>query len=208
MTFTEILMNEAKDSNTFIKYMIKDMQKEFDTYIREMKADIPWWYNERALLGFFISGLLRNKSNFVLQEYSCYKGKKSAKPGRADLLFQYDGNKYLTEAKICWTFINTKSDLTDAQKWANNVLIQANKYAYNENDIQKKKVFSLCFEVIYCGKASFGNYTDLIKDWIDKRALHYLDFYSLIQLKTTILQNSKFENYYYPALATYGLFNK
>ena len=104
MNFAEIVVNEARKSNEFIKFTLKDLSKEFDKYMNEMR-EVPWWYNERAMLGFYISGLLRNRNNFVLQEYCCKKGKKATKKGRADLLFKYRNDLYLTEAKLCWTSI-------------------------------------------------------------------------------------------------------
>jgi hypothetical protein len=211
MNFAEIVVNEARKSNNFIKCTMKDLSKEFDKYI-DGRKEVPWWYNERAILGFYISGLLRNKNNFILQEYSCNKGKKASKKGRADLLFKYNNVFYLTEAKLYWTSIDTDSDFKDAEKWAKQVLQQANKYAQNERGtVNKKNIFSLCFEIIYCTNKAYSNYSKLINGWSDaKEALHYLHFYSLIQLKKPTDSNINFceNNYYYPCIAVYGLFNK
>jgi hypothetical protein len=211
MNFAEIAVNEARKSNEFIKLTMKDLSKEFDKYMNVMR-EVPWWYNERAILGFYISGLLRNKKHIVLQEFCCKKGKKAIEKGRADLLFKYSKDFYLTEAKLCWTSIDTQSDFKKAEKWAKRVLQQANKYAQNESGMVKKKnIFSLCFEIIYCRNKSYSDYSQLIKGWSDaKEALRYLHFYSLIQLKESTTTNIEFRenNYCYPGIAVYGLFNK
>ena len=211
INFAEIVVNEARKSNEFIKFTLQDLSKEFDKYMNE-RREVPWWYNERAILGFYISGLLRNKNNFVLQEYSCKKGKKGTEQGRADLLFKCNNDLYLTETKLYWTSIDTNSDFKEAEKWAKQVLQQANKYSPNERGtVKKKNIFSLCFEIIYYSNKAYSDYSKLINGWSDaKEALHYLHFYSLIQLNKSKAANIDFceNNYCYPGIAIYGLFNR
>jgi hypothetical protein len=218
MNYVDVLTNEAKGSHGFIKETIQNMSREFDFYIRASQVkDVPWWYNERAVLGFFISGLLRNKNNFVLQEYSCDKGKEAKNSGRADLLFTYKGKNYLTEAKFTWTSIKTKGTLDDAKQWAREVLNQAKEYSFNDKRVPKPNIFSLCFEVIYCTNQDYDDakhYRALLKKWQEgKDALNYLDFYALIGLKRDNTKkidfgHSETDKWCYPAIAVYGLFNK
>jgi len=209
-------VEKPKKHIKLIQNSIKFLQREFDKYIKEVK-EVPWWYNERAVLGFFISGLTRNSSNLIFQEFSCVKGKSKGaknKSGRADIWFQYGNREYLAETKLCFTSINTRND-TDSEheyRWTKDALKQANQYDLKEWSLKKANVFALCFEVIYCKRDSLNNLeTTLLNEWCIKNESNKLDFYYMIYLHPNILNKKsylKHGDYYYPAVAVYGLFNK
>jgi len=215
MPITRLIeVQKPKKQIGLVQNSIRCLQREFDRYINEVK-EVPWWYNERAVLGFFISGLTRNSKNLVLQEFSCERGKsKGAKnqSGRADIWFQYDNREYLAEAKLCFTSINTRTDCDDEYRWTKNALKQANQYNVKEWSVRKANVFALCFEVIYCKEDSLKKLEDThLKEWCDKNESKPLDFYYMIYLNHDMLTKEsyfKYGDYYYPAVAVYGLFNK
>jgi hypothetical protein len=188
------------------------MSEELNRYISEIQ-EVPWFYNERSVLGFFISGLIRRGDAIVLQEFSCYKGKhKTSKKnlGRADLYFKFNDIDYLVEAKWCYTSINTRTGFDTAEEWARAALVQANSYA-KDAKVHKRNVFSLCFEAIYCAEKNYKNYSKNINKWkiTEVKELCGLDYYSLIEVPAAVPKKSyRYENDLYPALAIYGLFNR
>lgn len=212
--FLEIIpVRNSKKHADLIQNSITNLGRELDRYIEIMK-EVPWWYNEKSLLGFYMGGLIRNTDAVILQEISCSKGKKGDKKGRADLWFKYLSEEYITEAKLCYTSINTDPDFEDASKWARAVLAQANKYR-KDLEIKKDNVFSLCFEVIYCKRNNLKNILEKIKNnWINEsndKGILKLNFYYLIHLNQNTLDRLQYFEYkdeYYPAVAVYGLFNK
>ena len=216
MKFTTIsplvLSSRAKRHRPMLSPSLKWMNDEFGRYIRETD-EVPWFYNERSVLGFFISGLVRKGDAVVLQEFSCYKGKgqsKKRKLGRADLYFNLKGSDYLAEAKWGYTLVNTRSEIDGAVKWAKQGLYQANQYA-KDAKVKKANVFSMCFEVIYCSATKYDDYTEDIKAWKikDTNELCGLDYYSLIEASATVHKKFyRYKNEFYPALAVYGLFNQ
>jgi len=63
--------------------------------------DLPWWYNERALLSVF-SGAIWNTGNLAFEEFSEQKLKGKHKKfgnGRVDLWFKTSGGEFRAEAK-------------------------------------------------------------------------------------------------------------
>jgi hypothetical protein len=187
------------------------MNEELDRYIGITK-NVPWFYNERAVLGFFISGLIRCGDAVVLQEFSCYKGNKLKQSniiGRSDLYFILRDEDYLVESKWCRTSANERSDFSNAMKWATDALHQANLYR-KDAEVKENNVFSLCFEAIYCTNKSKSDYAEIIKEWRVTQAndLAGLDFYSLIEVTSEARKDwYRCDNLLFPALAVYGLFN-
>lgn len=105
-------------TKTLQKYRINGLPQGFKPFIEswfkvihdyeektrydDAHGDAIYWYNERANVGAFASGLSRLKTP-VIEEYTCMKRRGSdKKPGRADLSFYYRGDWYLTEAKLQW----------------------------------------------------------------------------------------------------------
>jgi len=216
MAFTQIsspvISSQAGRHRAMLTSALTWMSDEFDKYIKAI-GEVPWFYNERAVLGFFISGLLRRGNAIVLQEFSCYKGKDQKKRsdlGRADLYFNFNGVDYLVESKWCYTLANSRSKVDAAVKWANKALSQANHYARDAN-VKKKNVFSLCFEVIYCAEKNYRDYLKNIACWKIKKVneLCGLDFYSVIEVTNAVQKKSyRYKQDLYPALAVYGVFNR
>jgi hypothetical protein len=199
---------KAKKQGTFIERSLQEMTEEFEKYFIATE-DVPWWYNERAVLGFFIAGLLRHKKSMVLQEFGCEKGLRGSKKGRADLWFQHNDETYLVESKMCFSAANTRSGFDEARQWANSVLRQAKRY---REASEVDHVFSLCFEAIYCRMGKLQHFSQAMEEnWLTmKAALKELDFYCVVRLSDEIMeQHSERYEYgeiYYPAVATYGLF--
>ena len=211
-----------KKGNPHIVETIKLMNDEFNRYIGYMMKtkyhDIPWWYNERALLGFFAAGLARHKDALVFQEFTCSKGKASKKEkshGRADLLFRYKEHNYIAEAKLYFSPIDTKTDYKDAVSWAAEVFQQAQSYHKKDFPFKADYILSLCFEVIYCHENKIEEMQELLKGWRDTTWVKPASFYcALIELD---LNNKEIKydwqadngaTYYYPALAVYGKIKK
>lgn len=223
MSFTEIIevINTSKHQK-LIDQSIRSMKDEFDRFIQEME-EVPWLYNERALLGLYISGLVRNRNTVVLQEFVCDKGKSGEKRGRSDLLFVHNKERYLIEAKLCYSSAKTKTTFKGAAKWAKEVLKQANSYRESpdfKNYVKAANIFSLCFEGIWCTQNNIDNFlNEDLRDWTDESEIKKseLDFYYLIHAdKNEIKRKGKSikwpikgdKYFFYPAVAVYGVFNK
>jgi len=216
-TFTKIscpvISNAAVHHSKMLNATLEWMNSELDRYIGKTK-EVPWFYNERAVLGFFISGLIRNSNAIVLQEFSCFKnvnqkGKKVL--GRADLYFNLEDLDYLVESKWCWTSVRERSGIDSAVRWTKEALAQACSYK-EDASVQKGAVFSLCFEAIALAKREFSdNYAESadLSLWRIERSddLCGLDFYSIIEVTSKVKRRWHFyDNLYFPALAVYGVF--
>ena len=76
--------------------------------------DIPWWYNERALLSIF-AGAVWLAGGIAFEEFSTEKrvpGKRSGGAlysGRQDLFIQIGKNEFLAESKILWSAASAPS---------------------------------------------------------------------------------------------------
>ena len=74
-------------------------------------GNLPWWYNERALLSIF-AGAIWRKNGHVFEEFSEMKlgrvDKKEAN-GRVDLWFETSGGEFRAEAKHALIPITNKS---------------------------------------------------------------------------------------------------
>ena len=199
----------------FIYSSIHGMAKEFDKYIKRGR-DVPWWYNERAILGLFAAGITCDSNNIVLQEYSCVKGKgsKKGKRGRADLWIWYKGKEYLAEAKAGQNKIQEKASVSryiairansykkpDWKKFkdiAKNALKQAKSYIENKNKWRPDFILSLCFQTLYC-KSGIKDIREAVNSinnrgsyWRDvSNILTHFDFYGIIILKKKWLNEKK-----------------
>jgi len=211
-----VISNKAAHHKKMLRNTLKWMNSELDRYIGEME-EVPWFYNERAVLGFFISGLIRNSNAIVLQEFACFKNTKQENKkilGRADLYFYLKNINYLVESKWHWARVKKRSRIDSAVKRARNALSQV--YSYTKDaKVQKGTIFSLCFETIGFTKNDLiNNYKESINTWQIKRsdALGGLDFYSLIEVTPNVENRWHYYNdqdvLYFPALAVYGVFRR
>ncbi|MFH1435591.1 MAG: hypothetical protein ABIJ56_07725 [Pseudomonadota bacterium] len=212
----------------FIEDSFGAMVEEFDRYIElehvnQKTNDLPWWFNERATLGFFIGGLMKNNKNTFLQEFSCKKGKGNIRTGRPDLYINHDGDRYLMESKFCFTKIDSKTE--GYKKWAQDALEhQANFYHENDEDLSKfiprKNVFSLCFESLWCNEKTknSGTIEKILEKngWLQAstffqdKELDYA-YYGVVALSNEALRDKgigQYCGYWYPALAVGGCKNK
>ncbi len=208
-----VISSAASHYATMLKATLKWMNSELDRYIGETE-EVPWFYNERAVLGFFISGLVRNGNATVLQEFCCFKNTKQEKKetlGRADLYFNLHKVDYLVESKWCWTSVKKRSAIVAAVKRARKAWYQAKTYAKDAR-VPEGTIFSLCFEAIAFKENDLSHdYRKSINLWRIKGidALGGLDFYSLIEVTSNVEHKwHYYDNLYFPALAVYGVFNR
>jgi hypothetical protein len=78
-----------------------------DTIWRKI-PDLPWWYNERAVLSQFVGAVWRQPKGWTFEEYSTwrYQTRKKHHTGRADIWFRVNSQDYVGEAKQCWPIIS------------------------------------------------------------------------------------------------------
>lgn len=163
MSYTKIskpvISRRVEGHKIMLKSTLTWMNEELDRFIKGTK-EVPWYYNERAVLCFFISGLVHNGDAAVLQEFSCHRGKNPTKKnslGRADLYFNLQNRDYLVEAKWCYSSFNDRSGFDQAAKWAKLGLRQGNCYRADAK-VERENVFVLCFEAIAFTESLIGNY--------------------------------------------------
>jgi hypothetical protein len=71
-------------------------------------GDVPWWYNERALLSM-IAGAIWQTKGIAFEEYSTEKRMRSQRnnvnlySGRQDLFIQIGKEVLIGECKVCWS---------------------------------------------------------------------------------------------------------
>lgn len=202
----------------FIKDMVEGLIEEFDHYYNNTKPnDIPWYYNERALVGFITTGL-RQKNAVVLQEYTCKKGQGSkAKNGRADLWVQWKGNKILLEMKAIYGSIWKRNF-----PWKEKKLIQLEKDACKQAEEYSEKTDyygTVCILQLYSFKNEFKEYFDNKKEysWNSNKIkkLEKNDFYFTIYPKDEDIAEklqwgvkNKERNRYYPGIVVWGKLQK
>jgi hypothetical protein len=76
--------------------------------VETWEGDVPWRYNERATLSYFVGAIWRS-GGFALEEYSTQKAKSKSAGyffGRGDLWFEIGAKEYDVEAKLCRTRLN------------------------------------------------------------------------------------------------------
>ena len=83
-----------------LRHWIKCME-QFATYEQLRGNYTPFWYNERAHVGFLAGGAWRaNQQNFALEEFRTQKHKGKGKAaGRGDLLLKLDDTLLCCECK-------------------------------------------------------------------------------------------------------------
>jgi hypothetical protein len=94
-----------------LRLFARTLESWIETTTRIAKAwqpdDIPWWYNERALLSIF-AGAVWLAGGIAFEEFRTEKrvpGKRTRAlhPGRQDLYIQIRKNGFLAESKILWS---------------------------------------------------------------------------------------------------------
>jgi hypothetical protein len=209
-------IEQDKCIKLFLETSLTALMKEFLKYTDAVK-EVPWWFNERALVGFFASGIIRNSNNFIaLQEYVTNKtSKKKIKRGRCDLWVNYKNKKnenkrFLFESKIRDRCISNKILLKFDDKWLQSALTQAENYAENEpKEYSVNYVCCLCFT---CIKTKINNYKNFIQGTYNNLELsgrcNVKRFCCFVNLKKTMQKKINFKldkNYCYPALWITGL---
>jgi hypothetical protein len=73
--------------------------------------DLPWWYNERAVLSQFAGAVWRHRHGWVFEEYSTWRywSQKKRQTGRGDVWFRINNHDYVGEAKQCWPILSGKA---------------------------------------------------------------------------------------------------
>lgn len=194
---------------TFLEKSISSMVSEFESY-SIANEEVPWWFNERALLGFFISGLVRNTKNVILQEYSCFRG-TSKHNGRADLLVQYfdsaDSTGILLESKYSECTAFCEEEGWDV-RWEKDALKQAGEYAQNEQRIDY--IGSLCFLPVCYECTREKEFRGIFDNWLSLSDFpaHEGYFYCIIKLENesgNIIFRDQKDEYAYPFLRISGI---
>jgi len=218
--FTKALSNSNRFCRGFLKKTIKAMVNEFDMYAKATNQ-VPWWYNERALLGFYAAGIARCTRSVLLQEYSCNKAGRKERIGRADLWIRYKdsasmrrNHSLLFEAKHMEV-----TSFSYATKWdykgEEEAMRQACKYAKSPED-SIDFIGSLYFTTIRCYYAKSAEIVQkwTILDGFPKQLNGY--FYCIVKLlkhsnvkcymdENWKVSNAKKAKYAYPALCISGI---
>ena len=78
--------------------------------------DVPWWYNERALLSVLSGAVWLQKGAMAFEEYSTikkWKPRKGAKSkpykGRQDIYIRINSHEFIGEAKDVWSAATPKN---------------------------------------------------------------------------------------------------
>ena len=92
-----------------LRLFAKTLESWIETTTRIAKAwqpdDIPWWYNERALVSIF-AGAVWLAGGIAFEEFRTERrvpGKRTRYSGRQDLFIQIGKNRFLAESKILWS---------------------------------------------------------------------------------------------------------
>lgn len=102
-----------------LRLFARTLESWIETTTRIAKAwqpfdDIPWWYNERALLSIF-AGAVWLAGSIAFEEFRTEKhvpGKRTRGTlysGRQDLFIQIGKNGFLAESKILWSAASAPS---------------------------------------------------------------------------------------------------
>lgn len=74
----------------------------------KVKKDIPWWYNERAVLSVLAGAIWHQKEAIAFEEYSISKrwrekGRSTTYPGRQDIYIKIGKTEFICEVKDTWS---------------------------------------------------------------------------------------------------------
>jgi hypothetical protein len=207
ITFSADIKNHRKTDirQDFLETTMKAFIVEVNKYSVAAK-DTLWWFNERALVGLFASGLSRQcPSSVALQEYSCFKNENTEKRGRVDLWISFNKKKMLFEAKrINWDIRKVKCCFGNEE----GALAKAkDEYAKVENkNFRLDYIGSICFTRLR--SKNMKAVKDNIKKWEEPCDIRKNGYYCFVRLKEDFF-NSKceypFDSYYYPALCITGI---
>jgi|WetSurMetagenome_2_1015567.scaffolds.fasta_scaffold24064_4 hypothetical protein len=135
-----------------------------------MVKDVPWWYNERALLSIF-AGAVWNKNSIAFEEYVSEKweiSKRTSKfkkhyRGRIDLYFEIDESKFIVEAKRCWSGASVLNKNTNEK-----LLTKLGKAISDINKVKPygERRLAILFVNPYFRKSCFNEINLKIKEWL------------------------------------------
>jgi len=78
------------------------------------KNDVPWWYNERALLSL-LAGAIWKSGGWAFEEFVTSKrmvskrGRHGKGAGRGDIMFEIGQETFIAEAKQCWPILGYRN---------------------------------------------------------------------------------------------------
>ena len=138
--------------------------------------EVPWWYNERALLSVLAAAVWQERG-IAFEEFRTEKRSRLKKarrglyPGRQDLYIRLRGKEFIAEAKRCWS---------GATRSGPNVATSIdNRLDAACRDIQKtpsggRKRLGLVFAIPYVRAHQRKSAAERIKRWLERvREVNY-----------------------------------
>jgi hypothetical protein len=208
------------EETKYLNGWLDALEIEFNKYQEMNPKDCPWWYGERATLGFFLNAIIHKENdNFsILQEFDSVK-KNHKLRGTGDLLVWNKNICYLFEAKKFYSKYNSNGEYTPTGKendlgFIKKIIDQAQQYRFNAYlQITKPKrwyTVAICFDTMIINAKSSGEINKCLLerwnecDWEDYRKnLHFYRFYSYSDNSNPVVWKN--DNYLYLGMAVYGI---
>ena len=94
-----------------LRGVLREWQNLNEDPIWRKIPDLPWWFNERAVLSQFAGAVWRHPHGWVFEEYSTwrYRSQKKRQTGRGDIWFRINNHDFVGEAKQCWPVLSGKA---------------------------------------------------------------------------------------------------
>ena len=181
-------------------------------------ADLPYWYNERANVGY-VAQAANELGLAFLEEYTVNRGQGSeVHPGRGDLwIGDAARNEYEFEFKMYWASINTPDEtLAENIEWylddAQEQLTAATRIVRTGMEDKPDKQPSQLSMVFVCPsvvESDQGRWKELLKGFVDRiaRPEVYGNGFSTVFVPPDDMQGSNrigADDYLYPAIAVFG----
>ena len=169
------------------------------------QTDVPWWYNERASLSLF-AGAVWKAGGIAFEEFSSTReGPNSEEApmigrrmGRIDLCFTYQGTRFVTEAKQCWSPIGSRAGSARAE--IERMLQQASADVLTAPEYYGRRL-ALVFASPYFPQSEFGVASERLVQW--KQVVESVDSYGKAFYWLHDCQWTVDEGYLYPGAAIF-----
>jgi len=134
--------------------------------------DVPWWYNERAVLSVF-AGAVWKSGNHAFEEFVDQKRKVSRKSGRfsrkyqgrVDLYWTVDAHEFIAEAKQCWSGASALNSETTSR--ITKILSKACA-DIRKSKPHKQRRLEIVFVVPYVRQTCQRYIDDRVRHWVKK----------------------------------------
>jgi hypothetical protein len=150
---------------------VNSLENELNAYFSETKDKTLFEFNERALLGFFVNGLIRNDFNFnciPIHELAVYE--EDGRVKRTDLQICYKNSYYLIECKRNHISIDHRRlvNTEKTQDYLDKILQKANEYYDIEKEFYEQIMKRPTFIVALVFDRITFNYKEQLKSKIEK----------------------------------------